>query len=117
MINERLRDYRRDALRSGFLSAFWSVIQHRRARRRFTFQEIATNLGVDKSNVSRWFSRDLPNWEIETVADLAGAMNVSVNITITDNETGEMFGPSGLMKTKSPNNLIDAGVLTTTTNS
>ena len=78
---ERMREYDREMLRSTFVSIFWAAISERRKRAKFTLQSLADKLGVDKSVVSRWFSGDRPNWETDTIADIAGALDLDLEIT------------------------------------
>jgi hypothetical protein len=93
---KRLQNYRRQMLRSSFVSLFWSVIQHRRNTGKLQLQEVAHRLGRDKSVVSRWFSPDPPNWTLDTVADIAGALDVDLRIEAVERSTGLVFSPSGL---------------------
>ncbi len=78
---ERLRAYDREMLRSTFVSIFWAAITERRKRERFTLQSLADRLGIDKSAVSRWFSGENQNWETDTIADIAAALDLELEIT------------------------------------
>jgi transcriptional regulator with XRE-family HTH domain len=81
---ERLREYDREMLRSTFVSIFWAAITERRKTGKFTLQSIADKLGIDKSAVSRWFSGDSPNWETDTIADIAGVLDLELDVTAVE---------------------------------
>ena len=88
------REYDRALLKSGLLSLFWGVIQDRRRRGKDTLQEVAHALGRDKSTVSKWFS-DPPNWRLETMADVASALDLDLDFTARDRVTGQVYSASG----------------------
>lgn len=90
---ETIKAYDRGMLRSAFLSLFWSIITERR-KNGYTLQNLADDLGVDKSAISRWFGGD-PNWTINTIADLANALDVELRISGTHRPTGHTFAPYG----------------------
>lgn len=93
---ERLRVYYdREMLRSAFSSVFWSAISFKRKAEGLTLKEVAERLGVHKSGASRWFSGKSPNWEVNTIADIAGALNLDVKLVAIDRDTGTVFSPSG----------------------
>lgn len=92
---ERMRDYRRGALRSAFVSLFWSVIQDKKQKQLYKLQALADTLGIHKSTVSRWFSPDMPNWEVDTIADIADALGLEIQVIAKDRETGILYSPSG----------------------
>jgi len=83
--------------RSALVSLFWNVIAYQKAQRGFSFKKFAEQLGVDKSAPSRWFSDDRPNWTANTIADIAGALDVEIEITARDRRDGVTFAPSGLI--------------------
>jgi len=91
----RLRQYDRLMLRSAFVSLFWTAITERKRRFKFTLQELARLVGTNKSAVSRWFRASPPNWTIDTIADIAGALNLELTIEATDRTTGTKFSASG----------------------
>lgn len=98
-INKRV--YERLMLRSAFLSLFASAITLKKRRgRQFTFAGFAKLLKKDKSEVSRWFS-GRPNWTLNTVSDIADALNLDVEIQARDRETGMLITPSGPVLTPS----------------
>ena len=92
---DRVRLYDRLMLRAAFSSLFWSVISDRRQEGEFTLKSLADKLGKNKSLISRWFSKDAPNWRIDSISDIANALNIDVKITATDRETGVVYTPSG----------------------
>jgi transcriptional regulator with XRE-family HTH domain len=95
---DRLWQFDRGMLRSAFVSLFWSVIQERRRRVGFALQSLADALGINKSAVSRWFSGPTqPNWTIDTIADLAHALDLDLEVRATDRQTGQVFTSSGVM--------------------
>ena len=64
-------------LRSSFVSLFWQAMQAAGHKLQF----LADALRVDKSAVSRWFSSNPPNWTIDTIADIANALDLEIMIT------------------------------------
>ena len=92
---QRLIEYDRDMLRSMFVSIFWAAITERRKYRKFTLQSLADILGIGKWAVSRWFSGDPPNWTIDTISDVAGALNLELKVAAIDRATGIVITPSG----------------------
>jgi transcriptional regulator with XRE-family HTH domain len=92
-----VRAYDRGMLRSAFVSLFWAIITERR-KKGFTFQALAKLLGTNKGEVSRWFNGD-PNWTINTIANLAIALDVDLQIQAIDRNTGMVFTPAGPVQT------------------
>jgi len=93
---DRLAEYDRMMLRSSFLSLFWSVIIERRKRGKFMLQWLADFIGINKSSVSRWFSSPTPpNWETDTLADIARALDLELKIEAVERSTGVVFSASG----------------------
>jgi transcriptional regulator with XRE-family HTH domain len=92
---ELLRNFDRGMLRSAFASLFWAVISERR-KRGFKLKELADALDCDKSQVSRWFSNEPPNWQIDTIADVAGALNLDLRVEGVDRLTGQVYTPAGV---------------------
>jgi hypothetical protein len=90
-----MREYDRAVLKSKIASMFWSVIQDRKSAAKFTLQSVADRMGVDKSRLSRWFSGGEPNWQLNTVSDLANALDLAVEIRAMDRRTGAIYGPAG----------------------
>ena len=45
--------------------------------------------------MSRWFTRDAPNWTLNSVSDLANALDLDIRIEATDRKTGTVFTPAG----------------------
>jgi transcriptional regulator with XRE-family HTH domain len=89
-----VRGYDRTMLRAEFVSLFWSVIADRRKRSSFTFQALAKSLGKNKGEVSRWFS-GRPNWTINTIANLANALDLEIRVEAVERSTGRVFTPQG----------------------
>jgi hypothetical protein len=91
-----IRAYDRGLLRSAFVSLFWSVITERRKRdASFTLQGLAKKLSANKAEVSRWFRGD-PNWTVNTIANLATALDLELHIEARERTTGIVFVPSGI---------------------
>jgi len=101
-------------LRSAFVSLFWSVILHKRQSGKFTLQSLADALSRSKSVVSRWFSPELPNWEVDTIADIADALNLDLEIRAKERTTNLMFGPSGAITHLHGSQGGSANMITTT---
>ncbi|MGX7873918.1 helix-turn-helix domain-containing protein [Mesorhizobium sp. ORM6] len=90
-----IQDFERGVLRSAFVSTFWAVIQARKAETGLTLSQLADRLGINKSAISRWFSGTNPNWEISTIADIANALDVDVEVVAIDRHSTRRFGPAG----------------------
>ena len=91
------RAFARSMLRSAVVSLFWGVIAEKR-KRGFQLQHLAEAMAVDKSAVSRWFgARPSPNFELNTVADIAEALGLDIEITARDRATGQRFAEYGIM--------------------
>jgi DNA-binding phage protein len=91
-----LRDYDRGLLKSGLTSLFWAVVQDRKRHGRYTMTDVARAVGKDKSAVSRWFS-STPNWRLETVADIASALDLDLEFQARDRTTGRIYTASGMV--------------------
>lgn len=90
--HEEQRDYDRHMFRSTLVTLCWNVItEKKRAPGGFKLQTLANALGVHKSTVSRWFSSSLPNWEADTLADIANALNVDIEVNAIDRASGRRF--------------------------
>ena len=95
----RLAEYDRDMFRSTFVSMFWTAIAERRKRGKFTLQSLAEKLGIDKSAVSRWFSGDEPpNWTVDTIADVAGALDLELKVEAKERATGRVITAVGVQE-------------------
>jgi transcriptional regulator with XRE-family HTH domain len=90
-----MRAYARGMLRSAFVSLFWGIISELKKRKGFTLQSLANTLGTNKGEVSRWFNGD-PNWTINTIANIADALNVEIRVQAVDRITGEIYTSAGL---------------------
>lgn len=85
-----IRVYDRQMLRSAFLTLFASIVEKRRATKRFTLQQMADSLGIHKSAVSRWFASP-PNWTIDSLADIADALEVDLIVHARDRTDGSVL--------------------------
>jgi hypothetical protein len=85
-------------LRSAFVSLFWSIISRKNQHRGFPLKTLADKIGVHKSAPSRWFSGGHPNWTINTISDIANALDLDLEIRARDRKTGETYAPYGLVK-------------------
>jgi Helix-turn-helix len=95
----RLVQYDRAMLRSAFCSMFWGVISERRETGQLILAGLADALGIHKSVISKWFTgRSRPNWEINTIADLAHVLDLELDIKATDRNTGRVYTPSGVVR-------------------
>jgi len=111
-----LKAYDREMLRSAFASLFWVVITYRKEHGGFSLKALADRIGVNKSEPSRWFSGPRPNWTLNTVADLAGALGVDLEIRARDSSVGVIFAPYGTVEThvQSASPIIGEGPATST---
>jgi hypothetical protein len=96
---EFLADYRRGMMRSAFVSLFWNVISYKKENGGFSLKWLADKLGIHKSLPTRWFSADRPNWTANTIADIAGALDIDIEIRARDRSTGILFAPHGIVQT------------------
>ncbi len=82
-------------LRSTFVSLFQGVLQAKKASTGGDqYQQLADALGKDRAVVSRWFSSD-PNWEIDTIADIAAALDLDLTVEARERTTGQRFDVGG----------------------
>jgi hypothetical protein len=93
----RLLEYDRAMLRAAFVSLFWGAITEHKRRGKYTLQMLADKLGRNKSGVSRWFSSNPPNWGVDTISDIANALDLEIDIRATDRITGRVFTSSGIL--------------------
>lgn len=89
------RDYQREVFRSSVVSLFWNILAFRKKHSGFTQSALAERIGVHKSAPSRWFAGDKPNWEENTMSDIADALDVELEIFARDRKTGQRFAPYG----------------------
>lgn len=95
----RLRLYDRAMLRSMFSSLMWSAIMGKRKEHKLTLVGLANALSVDKSVISRWFAgRTRPNWQVNTIADLAHVLDLEIEVTARDRSTGIIYTAAGPAK-------------------
>ncbi len=90
------RYYSRQMLRSAFVSMIQSVVESRRANG-YTLQQLADDTDNNKSTVSRWFSDERPNWQLDTISDIAEALNIDLVLRVRDRETGAVHSPQGIV--------------------
>jgi hypothetical protein len=93
-----LAEYDRGMLRSAFVSLFWSIITYRKSQGRFALKTLADRIGVHKSSPTRWFSGERPNWTVNTIADIANALEVDLEVTAQDRRTGVRFTSHGIIE-------------------
>lgn len=87
-------------LRSAFVSMIQSVVQSKRTQG-YTLQQLADDTNNNKSTVSRWFSEEVPNWQVDTIADIVDALNVELVLRVRDRETGALHSPQGIVEEES----------------
>ena len=79
--------YRRAMLRSAYQSLFWSIILKRKQQTGFTLKALADKLAINKSYISRSFSRP-PNWQIDKLSDMADALDIELTVEARDKRDG-----------------------------
>jgi transcriptional regulator with XRE-family HTH domain len=90
--------FARAMLRAAITSLVWVVFSERRKKNGLTFAALAEALQVNKSAISRWFNSS-PNWTVNTIADLANALDVDIEIRARDRRSGAIYTPSGTLTT------------------
>jgi transcriptional regulator with XRE-family HTH domain len=90
-----IQAYERGMLRSAFVSLFWGVISERKKRGGFTLKGLAKSLGTNKAEVSRWFNGN-PNWTVNTIANIATALDLELRIEARERSSGIIFTASGI---------------------
>jgi len=89
------RDYDRLMLRAACVSLLFSGLQFRKKREKtFGLSALARAAGKDKATLSRDFSGS-PNWRLDTIADIAGALNLELRMSAVDRATGVLIGNTG----------------------
>jgi hypothetical protein len=94
--DEERREFLRERLRSDFVSMFWSAIEQRKLRGEFKMQQLADALGRDKSVVSKWFSNEPSNWQLDTIADIADALDLEIAVTAKERHSHTLHTPYGM---------------------
>jgi transcriptional regulator with XRE-family HTH domain len=89
------RKYRRLSLRSLFTSVLWCAFTHQKKTNGLTLTRLAEKTGRKQQQVSRWFSSN-PNWTLDSIADVAEALNLELRIEAKDKSTGMIFTPYGI---------------------
>ena len=92
--SESVKDYDREVLKVGLSSLFWAIVKDRKKRAQYTLADLARDTGRDKPTVSRWFSAP-PNWRLDTVADIASALDVDLELRAVERGSGRVFTASG----------------------
>ena len=96
-----VRTYARLMLRSTFVSLFGNGLQQRRKQiPSFGLSALARLAGKDKSTLSRDFA-GTPNWRLDTVSDLAQALNMELRIEAIDKTNGAIVSATGRASTSS----------------
>ena len=90
-----LRAFDRQMLRAKFQSLFWNVVSARKKNGKYTLQQLADTLGVNKSAVSRGFSEP-QNWTIDKLSDMANALGVELAIEARDKAGDVVYTPAGM---------------------
>jgi|GEM_PF-1765852 len=97
------KDVERAMLRSAFVSLFWNIMK----TKGITRQQLSDKIGVNKSAPSRWFSEDRPNWRVDTIADIASALAVEIEVTAYDMVTGHQYSITGPVYSPSPVSVME----------
>lgn len=106
-----LAGYDREMLRSAFVSIFWAIITYKKEHGGFALKTLADKIGINKSAPTRWFSGQRPNWTADTIADIASALGVDVDIKARDRETGIVFTSHGPIRSNFRTTAPDIGAL------
>jgi transcriptional regulator with XRE-family HTH domain len=107
---EARREYERGMLRAAFGSLFWSaLVQKKRENSGFNQSQLASELGVDRSVISKWFNGE-PNWQIDTIADLALAFDLELVIRARNRKTGRIHTAFGSQPMATATQYNDDGV-------
>jgi transcriptional regulator with XRE-family HTH domain len=105
--NKYDKAYYRAAIRSLFVSLFWVIIKERKKQSGgFTFQALAKAVGSTKHEISRWFNSQ-PNWTLNTIANLAYALDVELIIQARQRATGVIYTPAGIQASSIATTKID----------
>lgn len=91
------RDYKREMLRSSLMSLIMAVLKDRKRRNKYTLTDFASAVGRDKAQVSRWLSGS-PNWSLNTISDVASALNLDIEIRAHDRAEGIIYSPTGVVQ-------------------
>jgi hypothetical protein len=92
----RERQFERAALRAAFVSLFAFAFERRKSREDYKKQMLADGLGIDKSAISRWFSGAYPNWQIDSIADIADELGIEIQVCARERATGATITPHGV---------------------
>ena len=98
--NNLLVEYDRGMLRAAFVGLFWTIICHKRRFDKFRLKQLSDKIGINKSGPSQWFSGERPNWTVNTISDIANALDVDLEIRAKDRKTGVTFLPYGVLSSR-----------------
>lgn len=88
--------FERGVLRAAFRSLFWAVINEKKKQPGgYKLVDLANMMSVSKHEVSRWFNGD-PNWTVNSLANIATALNVEIQVQAVDKATGRIITPAGV---------------------
>src|SRR5947207_3575062 len=88
-----LTEYDRGMLRAAVVGLFWTIICHKRRFEKFRLKQLSEKIGVNKSAPSQWFSGERPNRTVNTISDIANALEIDLEIRAKDRKTGVNFLP------------------------
>ena len=95
MPNEaHLKAYDRTLFSASVVSLFWAAITERRRHEKFPLKALADATGIDPAKISRDFSGE-PNLRAHTMADIAGALDLDLELRARHRKTGVVFIASG----------------------
>ncbi len=90
------REFLSDLLQREIFSAFYEAAVHRKATSDLTQSDLARRIGADKARVSKLL-RNHGNWTIETISDLANALDLRVEFALSDTvEPTQVFTATGV---------------------
>jgi transcriptional regulator with XRE-family HTH domain len=87
-----LRQYDEQMFSSSIVGLFWNILSHRG----MTLTQLAELVGVNKSQTSRWFNDEKPNFESNSMVAIADALGVDLELYARDRKTGRRFAPYGI---------------------
>jgi transcriptional regulator with XRE-family HTH domain len=90
------REYEREMLENEIFGAFYLAVKARRREDSLTQNDLSERLGRDKTRTSKLLSGP-QNWQLGTMADLARALNLSIEFSLRDEQVpGRRFSPTGV---------------------
>jgi transcriptional regulator with XRE-family HTH domain len=92
--------YEAEVLEQALFSAVFVAIQYRKATEGLTQSQLGARCDKDKTQISKLLAGP-SNWTLKTVSDLAYALGVEVEISLSDKADKSLhFRPSGLHRQK-----------------